>query len=337
MKNLRVCFKEPNVVVVEEIDSPFDSLQDDQILVESLYTSISAGTELACLSGVESWFKLGQAGGYCSVGRVVAEGKNVADVDEGDVLFSTSRHQQFSVLSPDLFYMKAPEGIPLKLIPLTRMAGIALTSVRASDIELGDDVAVVGMGLIGNFAAQLAQLQGARTIAVDVSGERLEMARACGISTVVKGTAEEAVEQVRQLTNGAGVSTLIDGTGVSKAILSSIPMIGNLGELILLGTPRGEYMADVTELLNYCHQSSKGSVTIKGAHENRYPRRSDQYVKHSLERNLRILWDLLKAGKIEFEKLISHTIKPAEAPQIYAGLRNQPADYMGVAIDWTNQ
>ena len=56
--------------------------------------------------------------------------------------------------------LKVPEALPLEWAPFTRMAIIAMTSLRISDIELGDWVGVLGLGTVGNFAAQLAGLQG---------------------------------------------------------------------------------------------------------------------------------------------------------------------------------
>ena len=76
--------------------------------------------------------------------------------------------------------------------------------------------------------------------------------------------------------------------------------------MILLGSPRGEHQADVTELLNYVHLWPKGCVTLKGAHEWRYPRVRDNagYVKHSIERNLEILLRLIAEERLKVRELV---------------------------------
>ena len=72
-------------------------------------------------------------------------------------------HKQYSLVDrarPMAICLKVPEGLPLEWAPFTRMAIIAMTSLRISNIELGDWVGVLGLGTVGNFAAQLAGLQG---------------------------------------------------------------------------------------------------------------------------------------------------------------------------------
>ncbi|OPZ05542.1 MAG: D-arabitol-phosphate dehydrogenase [candidate division BRC1 bacterium ADurb.BinA364] len=191
------------------------------------------------------------------------------------------------------------------------------------------------MGLVGNLAAQLARRQGGRLVAIDISEARLAMARACGIAHTIDSARENALDRVMAITNGAGVSSLIDATGNSRAILDSMPLIGKLGELILLGSPRGECQSDVTQALRFCHLYNQGCITFKGAHEFRFPKLTAPFVKHSFERNARIIWRMLEAGELEFERLITHIVSPVDAVAIYAGLRERPAEYMGVVFDWT--
>lgn len=70
----------------------------------------------------------------------------------------------------------------------THMAGIAMTALRNSQIELGDHVLVAGQGVMGNFAAQLAQLQGANIIVTGISDARLGISNACGIRQTLKAS-----------------------------------------------------------------------------------------------------------------------------------------------------
>lgn len=334
MKNTVIKFVAPYTVELDEEEISPDALEPGELLIESLYTLVSPGTELAMLAGTEAWAPLPVVPGYCNVGRVFAVGGGVERFSEGDVLLNYAAHQRFNRVPDEAFMLKVSDEIDLKLVPITRMATVAFTAIRVSDIELGDDVAVVGLGLVGNIAAQLAQLQGGRVIGVDLSEKRIEVARACGVELTVNASQEDATARIKKLTGGAGVRTLIDATGNTRAIMASLPWIGSMGELILLGSPRGEYQSDVTDVLNYVHIHPR-TIRFKGAHEWQYPTFHDPFVKHSFERNSHIVWRLSQEGKLDLEGLITHVVKPEDAGSIYEGLRARKDEYLGCIFDWT--
>lgn len=334
MKNRMITFVAPNRVEIREEEVSVDTLEPNELWVESLYTLVSPATELACLSGQEPWFKLPGVPGYSNVGKVVATGKAVEKFGEGDVVLNYGRHRKYNRMSEEAFILKVPDWMDLRLAPLTRLVTVAFTAIRISDIELGDDVAVVGLGPVGNFAAQLARLQGGSVIGIDLVENRIAVARACGIELAINASREDVAARIAELTRGAGVHSLIDATGIPKAIIDSLPWIGQRGELILLGSPRGEHQSDVTDVLNYVHLHPRGTITFKGAHEWRYPTLHDAFVKHSFERNSRIAWRLYQAGKLELEKLVTHVVKPQDAAGIYEGLRTKKDEYLGCIFDW---
>ena len=112
-------------------------------------------------------------------------------------------------------------------------------------------------------------------------------------------------------------------------------LVAKRGELILLGSPRGEVQGDLTELLSSVHLWSRGCVTLKGAHEWRYPVMHDPNTKHSLERNSRVAWWLEQTGKLQLHKLITHIVRPDDAAAAYEGLRTRKDEYVGVVFDWS--
>jgi len=335
VKNPTITFAAPFTVELRQVEISTDDLKPNEVLLETLYSLVSPGTELAILTGKESWARLPVVPGYCNVGRVVATGQAVTKFVEGDIVLNYGAHRKYNRLPDKAFMLKVPNDISLKLAPITRMATVAFTSVRVSDIELGDDVAVAGLGLVGNIAAQLARLQGGRVIGLDISEGRLQLAQTCGVELTVNPAQEDVKARVKEITGGAGVHTLIDATGSPQAIISNLPLIGWLGELILLGSPRGAYQTDVTDVLNYVHICDRGSIRFKGAHEWQYPTLHDRFVKHSFERNSRIIWRLYREGKLHLDELITHVVTPIEASSIYGGLRNQKDKYLGCVFDWT--
>jgi 2-desacetyl-2-hydroxyethyl bacteriochlorophyllide A dehydrogenase len=334
MKNRKIMFVSPlQVETVEEEFTP-KPLGDNEVLVKLIYSLISPGTELAMLSGKEDWAKLPLCPGYSSVSRIVEAGAGVNDFQIGDVIFHYGSHSEYQVVETKDVVIKVPEGLDLRWVPFTRMATVAFTSVRVSEIELGDKVSVTGLGLVGNLAAQLARLQGATVIGVDLSTERIRTAKQCGVDYTLDGSGNSLKDQIMDITNGKGVSTHIEATGISQVGIASLEYIGSQGEIILLGSPRGEYNTDITEVLNYCHLYNRGCITFKGAHEWRYPTEPNQFVKHSLVRNSQVVFELMQQNRLQIEPLISHVLKPEQASEAYEGLRTNKDQYNGVLFDW---
>ncbi|MBJ9992351.1 MULTISPECIES: zinc-dependent alcohol dehydrogenase [Paenibacillus] len=334
MENKKIIFTAPWQVEVETDVIEDVHIGKHEVLVQKKYSLISPGTELACLSGNEGWFQMPGVPGYSSVSEIIELGEEVQGFKQGDYVFHYGDHSLYSVVSASGIFLKAPSDLPLHWVPFTRMASVAMTSLRVSDIELGDHTAVTGLGLIGNMAAQLATLQGASVIGIDLSNNRLVTAQASGIeNTLQSGPAVQ--EQIREITRGKGVTTLIDATGIPQVVREGLPWVAKYGEVILLGSPRGEYRDNITDLLNYIHLDGHGCITFKGAHEWRYPVEPDAFVKHSLTRNSHIIFDLMKRNKLKIDPLISHIVKPEQAAQAYEGLRNDKDHYHGVLFDWS--
>lgn len=338
MKNTSIRFTGPDRIELQQLDSDFLPLGEHEVLAQTHYSLISAGTELACLSGVESWFRFPGTPGYASVGEVIAVGSAVSAVAPGDMVYSMGGHQQYQVINTAnrrALCVKVRAGLSLPQAVFTRMICVAFTALRISTIELGDYVAVTGLGLVGNFAAQLAALQGGRAIGLDLSARRVQLARDCGIErALVLGPATVAAE-VAASTAGADVTTLIEATGNPRALPAALPFVGRYGEVILLGTPRGAFATDLTSVLRHVHLDGLGNVTFKGAHEWRYPVPRDPFVKHSILRNAELALDLIRSGALKVAPLHSHTLPPAQAEQAYHGLKHEKDDYIGVVFDWT--
>ena len=336
MNGREVTFKEPWTVELTEIQIDTENLTPSDIVVETEATIVSAGTELAILSGNEGWARLPFTPGYGSVGRVLAVGSGVTEFAVGDRVFSYAKHASVTTI-PTRLVLPVPEGLDPKKAVLARMAQVSFTSVRISDVELGDIVAVQGLGLVGNLAAQLMALSGATVIGIDISESRLATARACGLEHVINATEQDPVARVREISGGAMCQTVVEATGIPDQVVAACRLAGKPAEVILLGSPRGELHADAMELLNSVHLWAQNSVTLKGAHEWRYPAYQDPegFAKHSLARNIGIAFDLMMKGRLHTDELITHTVSPARCADVYENLRNRNEDYFGVVFDWT--
>ena len=291
------------VTLVEEEWKDKISAPDD-VIVQTHYSHISAGTELAAIDGVDH-------------------------VAPGDLVYTYGPHAgMFKIDSTDRWHgvcVKLPEGVREDHAAFTHMGTIALTAIRNSNIELGDVVAVTGMGAIGVLAAQLAQLQGARVIATDPEPVRRNLAQQCGIATVLDPMVPGLKEQVMSMTGNKGVSTLIDASGMSRVIEQSIGFVALNGEVILLGTPRAPYETDLTGVLQHIHLLPH-CLTLKGALEFTLPTHQDEFSKHSIEKNAGLILDLIRSGRLLVDPIHSHTMFQ------WLMAKNE---YIGVVFDWT--
>jgi 2-desacetyl-2-hydroxyethyl bacteriochlorophyllide A dehydrogenase len=330
----KVVFASPWKVELQKKSLDETRIPADHVLLKKTYSLISTGTELACLSGGEGWFPLPGVPGYCCVGEIIKKGATVKNCEIGDKIFCYGNHSEYELIKQEGIFLKVPEGIEEKYVPFVRMATVAATSIRTSNIEFGDYVAISGQGLVGNIAGPLARLQGAFTIVMDICGKRLDLAKKCGADYVINPATCDAKAEIAKITNGKMVSTLIDATGSPAVAVANLDMIAQNGEMILLGSPRGEYRSDLTPVLNKCHLAPF-NITFKGAHEWKYPVNEAPFVKHSLERNTKIIFQLIRSGRIHLDILLTQIMKPAACQDAYDKLRNFKDDYMGIVFDWT--
>ncbi len=330
----KVVFAGPWRVELQKDTVDEQNIPAGHVLLKKLYSLISTGTELACLSGGESWFPLPGVMGYCCIGEIVNKAPDVSDYEIGDKIFCYGSHTEYEILPVTGIFLKVPEGMDDRYVPLVRMATIAATSVRTSNIEFGDYVLVTGQGLVGNMAAQLAKIQGGIVIAADVCQKRLDISEKCGIDYTVNSKECDLEEEVKRITSGKMVSTCIEATGLPAVGASNLKLLAQNGEIIFLGSPRAPHNVNLTEVLNHCHLAAF-NVTFKGAHEWKYPVNEDAFVKHSLERNSKIMFNFIKNGRINVSGLVTEIIKPEKCMEAYDNLRNKKDDYMGIVFDWT--
>jgi 2-desacetyl-2-hydroxyethyl bacteriochlorophyllide A dehydrogenase len=337
MKFKKVTFAGPGRVVFEPVDAELEVRTPTEVIVRNRYSLISAGTELACLGGKESWFPLPGTPGYAAVGEVVAKGDAVTKVSRGDLVFTHGPHAgYFRIDTTDRYSgtcLRLPPGLSPDRALFTRMASIAMAAIRTSHIEVGDQVLVTGLGQVGNLAAQLALLQGANVIGVDLSALRCACARECGIASTVGSQDSDWESQVRRLSGNRGVATAIEATGLSAVVTRLVPLMAHFGEIILLGTPRAPFETNVTEIYGPIHLPPY--VALRGALEWRYPTFRDEFVKHSVERNSEIIMELIASERIRVAPLYTHKMSPEHAAEAYAGLRERKDEYVGVVFDWT--
>ncbi len=312
-----------------------ETLAPNQILIKTHYSLISPGTEGAGFTGLESGTRFPHGSGYTAIGEVLKVGENVTKCEVGDFAFCYSSHASIVKTASVMLAFKPPLEIDAKLIPFVRMATVAMTSLRVSSVEFGDTAIVIGLGLVGNSASQLFNLAGMKVISVERVPERIEIARKCGIQHLINPDEEDVHERVNSITGGQKADVTVEAIGNPRLVELAYQLTRTKGEVILLGSPRGEYITNVTDILNYTHLIGRGAITLRSAHEWVFPTMHTGESKHSLERNSQIVYSLIKEGKFKVEELLTHVINPEDAQSAYDGLTDSKNEYLGVIMDWT--
>src|SRR5581483_3064544 len=212
---------------------------------------------------------------------------------------------------------------------LARLAAISMQGVRLAHVRLGERVAVFGQGLIGQFARQLAALDGAATtVAIDLFEPRLQLARRHGATHTVNPSCEDLAAAIGAATGGQGVDVAIEATGSPAVINDALHAAAPLGRVILLGSPRGR-----VEIDPYTDIHRKG-LSVIGAHAGTAAAVANAYHRWTTAEHYRLAIELMRQGRLLTSGLVSHHVPADQALGIFDALAERPQDHLGVLIEW---
>ncbi|HEY5845156.1 MAG TPA: zinc-binding dehydrogenase [Microlunatus sp.] len=343
---------EPRTVGIRTYPTP--EVGPGEVLVRTLYSGISAGTELATYRGTNPYlekrwdpelalFAPGETTfrypvdvwGYSEVGVIEdlgddvgeAVGRQVADLAPGDQVWGIWGHRSHAVLSADLLAGHLmPPGLDPMAGTFDRVGAVALNAVLAADARIAETVVVFGQGVIGLLATQLLISQGSQVLAVDTAPRRLDLAQSFG-ATPLLATEGDVALAVREHTGGSGADRVIELTGAYPALHQAIRVAGVGGTVVAAGF----YQGPATAL-----------ALGEEFHHNRVTIVSSQIG--SLPPALRELWgrerlheaviSLCAAGRLDTLPLVSHVLPALEAAKAYALIDEPPPDLLQVILDF---
>ena len=148
--------------------------------------------------------------GYSDAGEVVEPGTGLEDVKPGDRVFVGGPHAQYVTGQPRAL----PDSISYDRAPFIALSTSAVAWARTTPVEPGDDVVVLGQGIVGNLYSQAVRerLPG-RVITVDTLSLRLDASRQSGADVVVDASSTDPVQEVFGLTGGRGADVVVDCVG----------------------------------------------------------------------------------------------------------------------------
>ena len=191
---------------------------------------------------------------------------------------------------------------------LTEPIACCVHSVNNAHIELGDDVVVIGVGIMGALHIQLAKMRGAKVIACEIDDYRLEIAKKMGADLLVNSKETDAVEQVKELTEGKGADIVFCTAALPQLAADSIKMIGKIGRVVMYSSFHPDNPIELN--VNRVHSTE---MNITGA-VNANTR--DFQIAAKLLSNKMIDTSLLISEVVPFDKL-EYAFERAIDPQTY--------------------
>lgn len=326
-ENYAVVFVERGKVALEARALPAFGAQ--QVLIRTRVSLISPGTERAWFLGMPNTpGHYPQNAGYSNIGTVVAVGNEVRDLAVGQRVATPAHHAAYVVVDAEKA-VPVPDGLADERAVFFNLSSIALQGVRKARIEIGEPVVVLGAGLIGLLASQLARINGGLPVlSVDRDHQRLEFAREVGADSALVAD-DQLAAAVMAATGGEGAEVVIEATGTPPAILTAFELARFGGRVILLGSTRGE-----TEKVNFYADVHKKGLTVVGAHDNTRPRHESAAGWWTQRDDQKVALELLARDRLAVEPLITHRYAWRDAASAYELLTQWDLTALGMVLDW---
>jgi predicted dehydrogenase/threonine dehydrogenase-like Zn-dependent dehydrogenase len=373
---LKQVFIRSGGVLIDEVPAPL--LDPRGVLVEVTYSLISTGTEM---SGVEQSGKslikrafeqpekitqvvnhLRNQGifktidkvreatgkerstGYSCSGIVIQAGEQISDLKPGDRVACAgagfANHAEI-VMVPRNLVVKVPSGCDMRDAASVTMGSIALQGVRRADPKLGEVVAVIGLGLLGQITVQLLKAAGCRVIGFDLESCRVELAIQSGLDYGFISNEVNINNEVRHLTEDHGVDiTIITASSESDTIVQDameitrkkgrVVVVGAVG----LGLKRSPFYEKEIDFLISCSYGP-------GRYDEKYEKRGLDYpyayVRWTENRNMQAYLQMLANGKVDIKAVIEREYVIAEAEKAYEILKTAEDKPLGVLLSYGHE
>jgi len=356
------------------LDVPFPVLERGQVMVRNYFSAISAGTEGKTVSdarkgyiakaksrqkevkqvielikneGLLSTYNLVMNKleapsplGYSSAGEVIAIGDGVTEFKVGDLVACAGDNAVHAdvVSIPINLCAKIPANVSLEEAAFTTIAAIAIQGIRQADLRVGENCVIIGMGLIGQITSQILTASGITPFGIDVDQNQVEFAKKVGLQYIYNRNQSGLLDQIMQLTKGYGTDAIIITAGTSS--LDPIEFAGEVArkkaKVVVVGaiptgfTRKNYYMKELDLRMSSSYGPGRYDVNYESKGSD-YP---IGYVRFTEKRNMETFLTLLEKGKLNIDKLITHTFPLFEAPTAYTMILEKNEPFVGVLIKY---
>jgi len=279
--------------------------------------------------------------GYSCAGRVVEVGKNIRDLKIGNLVACAgagkANHAEF-VSVPRNLTVKIPAGCTSADACSVTLGAIAMQGVRRADVRLGETVAVIGLGLIGQLTVQILKASGCRVIGVDIDQHRIDLACSLGADHGLNPAIDQVERRTLHITDGIGAdATIITADSQSDAIVQQameltrkkgvVVIVGSVG----LGLQRSPFYKKEINLLISC---SYGPGRYDEFYEEKgidYPL---PYVRWTENRNMSAYLQLIASQDINFSAMVQKIYPLDQATEAFQLLKDGEKKPLAVLLSY---
>ncbi len=345
-------------VVVLEVPPP--ARGSKQILVANVFSLISTGTEsMAITSSKKSLIKkalerpelitrvmqkIREEGvrktfarvsekiseyktlGYSSAGLVTAVGDEVLDINPGDRVACAgvgyANHAEI-IAVPRNLVAKIPDNVSFEEAAFSTLGAISMHGIRRTNCQFGETVAIIGLGLLGLIAVQIARSSGLRVISLDIDSERVKLAKSLGTDYAFV-IDKNIVKEVMDITGNVGVDAAIiyASTESSEPVNLAFDLCRHKGRVVGVGAFGMNFDREkmYQKELDFLMSTSYGPGRYDRVYEEESIDYPIGYVRWTENRNIQNFLELLAQRKVSVEPLISQIYPIEKAPEAYASL-----------------
>lgn len=276
--------------------------------------------------------------GYCNVGTVADVGRGVDGFRRGDRVLSNGPHADVVRVVKKLC-AKIPDDVSNEEAVFTVVASIGLQGIRLVGPTLGESFVVTGVGLIGLLTVQMLLAHGCRVLAIDYDESKLALARQFGATTCNPGAGEDPIAAGMAFSRGQGVDGVIitASTKSSDPVTQAARMCRKRGRIVLVGVTGLELnRADFYEKeLSFQVSCSYGPGRYDPAYEEGGQDYPVGYVRWTEQRNFEAVLDMMAAGKLNVQPLISHRFAFEDASSAYEILGTDKSA-LGILLEYSS-
>ena len=333
----QIVFTQKNTAKLLDVEP--QSLGANQVRVKTLFSTISNGTERANLTGdsvvsihsnPDDKAVFPRFVGYSTSGVVVEKGADVKTLEVGDrVAMYWTKHRSYNVVDEKNAVKIESEGVSFEEASIAHIATFPLAAIRKTKIEIGESLMVMGLGILGLLAVQLAHAAGAvPVIAVDPVKERREKALKFGADYALDPFETDFDQKVKAITNG-GVNAAIEVTGQGAGLNETLDCMAKFGRVALLGCTRN---SDFT--IDYYRKVHGPGISLIGAHTAARPMVESYPGYFTTADDIKVILRLCAINRINIKDMIEETYSPAECTEVYNRLANDKNFPTVVQFDW---
>jgi predicted dehydrogenase/threonine dehydrogenase-like Zn-dependent dehydrogenase len=312
-------------------------------LVREVLSKISRDGLAATISAVRSRLDQPTALGYSSAGSVIALGEGVTGLNPGDRVACAGAghavHAEFACVPRFLVARIPSAAISFEEAAFTTLGAVALHGVRNAEVKLGDIVAVIGLGLLGQLTVQILKAAGCCVLGMDISHHRAQLAMRSGADAIATSAAEFR-ELCAQHSGGNGTDAVLitAQTSSNEPIELAAAVARNRATVIAVGAvamdiPRRHFYE---KELDFRVSRSYGPGRYDSAYEQKGIDYPIGYVRWTETRNMEAFLKLLADRKLDLPSLITHRFPISEARSAYDLINGKvPGSSLGVLLQYS--